>query len=210
MSYSGAKGPLAPDNRLAGEMNVMMLAVVLAGLSFDVAAANVFKCLVDGKVVYADAPCGDNAKSIAVPATAGSDGAAADATEPYELQREAGMGRVVVGQTASQVRQAWGDPMSVNVETDASGRMEQWLYERNGATSIVYIRGGKVTSLSTGPGGGDNTTPVESAPKPTEEGDRGAGARGQSRWPAHDSKTLGEDASIGRHRRAGQQTVHWQ
>jgi hypothetical protein len=51
---------------------------------------------------------------------------------------------VVVGMTANQVRQAWGDPMSVNHTRTAAGASEQWVYDLG---RYVYVDNGVVTAV---------------------------------------------------------------
>lgn len=54
--------------------------------------------------------------------------------------------RVVVGMTAEQVRQAWGEPQSVNRTQTARGSEEQWVY---GLGYYVYVFNGVVTAVQT-------------------------------------------------------------
>lgn len=54
--------------------------------------------------------------------------------------------RVVVGMTAAQVRQAWGEPQSINRTQSARGTEEQWVY---GLGYYVYVFNGVVTAVQT-------------------------------------------------------------
>jgi len=55
-----------------------------------------------------------------------------------------GLGEVVVGMTAAQVRSAWGAPTSVNRTSTAGGTDEQWVY---GLGWYVYLEDGVVTAI---------------------------------------------------------------
>lgn len=58
--------------------------------------------------------------------------------------------RVVIGMRAEDVRQAWGEPASVNVSTYASGTQEQWVYRwSNSKQQFVYFADGAVRSIQT-------------------------------------------------------------
>ena len=52
----------------------------------------------------------------------------------------------VVGMTAEQVRQAWGEPLRINRTQSAGGTQEQWVY---GLGYYVYVRNGVVTAVQT-------------------------------------------------------------
>jgi len=132
-------------------MRIAVVAAILGMLSSSTFAGQVYRCTVAGSVVYADNPCDDAGKAVSVSVVprAAEQPTGLSTPEPYQLQHEAGMGRVAVGQTADQVRQAWGDPKSINVDTNSRGRTDQWVYARDGVDSYVYLQNGHVTSVST-------------------------------------------------------------
>ena len=127
-------------------LNVTVLAAMAAGACIAVQAeAQVYKCNEGGRVVYADRPCAGAAKPMDIRVTPESP----DAVLATRLQSEANLGRLAVGQTARQVEQAWGTPKKKNIDTGTSGTREQWVYERKeGTTYYVYIRDGRLDSVS--------------------------------------------------------------
>ncbi len=118
--------------------------VVAIGCFALPARAQVYKCTQGGRTVYADKPCATDAKAIDVPIAPASP----EAAESAKLQSEANMGRVAIGQTTRQVQTAWGSPRTKNIDTRASGKEEQWVYDRKEGTTYVYIRDAKVVSVS--------------------------------------------------------------
>lgn len=66
----------------------------------------------------------------------------------FERMAAAGRGQVMIGQSESQVRQAWGTPSSVNRTVTSSSVSEQWVYSiPKGKSRYVYLTGGTVTAL---------------------------------------------------------------
>ncbi|MEJ7667920.1 MAG: DUF4124 domain-containing protein [Casimicrobiaceae bacterium] len=124
-------------------MTAAACAVFVIGTTSAVGA--VFKCTnAAGKTEYSDRPCASGeSKSVAVPAPIPR-----DEQLSANLQLEANMGRVVVGMSPQQVQQAWGTPKTINADVRASGKHEQWVYERNGSDHYVYLDNGKVRSFS--------------------------------------------------------------
>lgn len=56
--------------------------------------------------------------------------------------------RVEIGMTAGQVREAWGQPTSINRTVTAGSTHEQWVYRRGSAmSSYVYLDDGVVQSF---------------------------------------------------------------
>jgi hypothetical protein len=106
-------------------------------------AAEIFRCVVDERVVYSDRPCGGQSTKVQVEAAP-----AVPPTQAQTLQREAGLGRVVVGMTPAQVQQAWGQPAEISSEDSGSGPNESWSYDRSGETTTVRFEGGKVAKIS--------------------------------------------------------------
>ena len=54
--------------------------------------------------------------------------------------------RVLIGMTAAQAREAWGNPSSINRTESAYGAREQWVY---GIGEYVYLRNDVVESVQT-------------------------------------------------------------
>jgi|GEM_PF-2367890 len=58
--------------------------------------------------------------------------------------------KVVVGMSASDVRDTWGKPDKINPSQYRAGETEeQWVYYESNRTSYVHLTNGKVTSTST-------------------------------------------------------------
>jgi hypothetical protein len=119
-------------------------ASLLAAFAFGDATSEIFRCTVDGRVVYSDHRCGDQSTKviIEVPPPAKADAA-------RNLQEEANLGRVVVGMVPAQVEQAWGRPVEINTERDSTGTVERWIYKRTDETTAVHFQGGKVSKVTT-------------------------------------------------------------
>ena len=115
------------------------LSAVLLATAAD---AEVYRCSEAGKSVYSDRPC-QSGPSATIPVPSGS--AQPDA---INLQNEANMGRLAVGQTPVQVEMAWGRPKTKNVDSGSAGRAEQWVYERTDGAAYVYFRKGLLSSYS--------------------------------------------------------------
>lgn len=133
--------------RCPGLATVARIAGLVTASGFVVAtasAADVYRCVVNGRVTYADHPCGGKATQIDItPAHP----ALADSAES-KLQSEANAGRVLVGMSTRQVTQAWGKPFDVMTEKDAQGTHEQWAYTRSGENFAVRFDNGKVAKIT--------------------------------------------------------------
>lgn len=119
-------------------------ASLLAAFASGDATSEIFRCTVDGRVVYSDHRCGDQSTKVIIEAPPP---AKADAAR--NLQEEANLGRVVVGMVPAQVEQAWGRPVEINTERDSSGTVERWIYKRTDETTTVHFQGGKVSKVTT-------------------------------------------------------------
>ena len=109
----------------------------------DRASAEVYRCTVDGRVVYTDHPCGVQSTKIPIePAPP------ARPLEAVNLQYEANLGRIAVGMTAAQVEQAWGRPVEITTEHDDGGSAEHWTYNRAGEITKISFQKGKVSKVS--------------------------------------------------------------
>jgi len=47
----------------------------------------------------------------------------------------------LIGMSAAQVRQSWGEPTRVVRTLDADHSYEQWIYGRNGGASLYFVDG---------------------------------------------------------------------
>ena len=108
------------------------------------ASAEIFRCIVDGRVTYADHPCGGKVTQLEI---APAPPVAVESAE-RKLEAEANAGRVLVGMSTRQVTQAWGKPADVVTEKDAQGTHEQWNYARSGESFAVRFDDGKVAKVT--------------------------------------------------------------
>ncbi|MES2948645.1 MAG: hypothetical protein V4858_08895 [Pseudomonadota bacterium] len=119
--------------------------------------------MADGKVVYQEVPCAVGGTTVN---TSGAGQADANAEGPNYLKREAArltseenaqaatrarasrmsaaiLGRkIVIGMTADEARQSWGEPSKINASVGSYGRHEQWVYP---GSQYVYVQNGLVT-----------------------------------------------------------------
>ena len=109
----------------------------------DRASAEIYRCTVDGRVVYTDHPCGVQSTKIPIePAPP------ARSIEAVNLQYEANLGRIAVGMTAAQVEQAWGRPVEIATERDSGGSADHWTYNRAGEITKISFQNGKVSKIA--------------------------------------------------------------
>jgi outer membrane protein assembly factor BamE (lipoprotein component of BamABCDE complex) len=109
----------------------------------DRASAEIYRCTVDGRVVYTDHPCGAQSTKIPIqPAPP------ARSIEAVNLQDEANLGRIAVGMTAAQVEQAWGRPAEITSERDSGGSADHWTYNRAGEITKISFQNSKVFKIA--------------------------------------------------------------
>lgn len=123
------------------------------------------KCtLADGKVVYQEVPCAGGGTTVntsgAGKADTSSEGSnyimkeAARLTSEENAQAAARARasrvsaailkrQIVIGMTADEARQSWGEPSKINASVGTYGRHEQWVYP---GSQYVYVQNGMVTS----------------------------------------------------------------
>lgn len=134
--------------------------------------AGVYRCQVNGKTVYQDAPCDPvkpdagriyvpNQTTIATPTAAPVQAQAINTppTPPIRDERAvnppAGLNSMSgslddgpssngIGMSAERALRKFGQPHKINRTTTASGVREQWVYD-NG--QYVYVENGKVTAI---------------------------------------------------------------
>jgi hypothetical protein len=63
------------------------------------------------------------------------------ATEQRENQEALKNHHALIGMTAAQVRQAWGEPKRVIRTMDERHTYEEWIYGRNGSASLHFVDG---------------------------------------------------------------------
>jgi hypothetical protein len=109
----------------------------------DRASAEIYRCTVDGRVVYTDHPCGVQSTKIPIePAPP------ARSIEAVDLQNEANLGRIAVGMSAAQIEQAWGRPAEITIERDSGGSADHWTYNRAGELTKISFQNGKVSRIT--------------------------------------------------------------
>lgn len=133
--------------RMAQTWWVAGLMLALGGTP-SAATAQSYRCTVDGKVVYQQAPCpgGREIKGQAAPTPEDS----ARAKIELAITRR----QVLIGMTAREVTRAWGEPDKINRSVSASVVREQWVYRRDrriGNEQYLYFDDGVLTSAQ-GPG----------------------------------------------------------
>ncbi len=126
-------------HELAGWLAVCLTVVFASGH----ASAEIFRCTINGQVVYSDHPCGSASTKIDIEPLP-----QAKTTEGQRLQYEADLGRIAVGMTPGQVTQAWGRPVEISSEQDGMGSIERWTFNRAGEVVTVQIQGGKVSKIT--------------------------------------------------------------
>jgi hypothetical protein len=142
----GGSGRKRSSHRTSGrgEGVVHVLAAVIVCLVSGTATAEIFRCIVDGRVTYSDRPCGSAAAKVQIESAA----VPPKAAEELTLQQEANLGHVVVGMTPQQVEQVWGRPAEIANEKDATGATDRWTYNRSGESTVVTFQAGKVAKIA--------------------------------------------------------------
>ena len=114
--------------------------------------AAVYKCEVDGGVVYQSSPCVEGGKEITIrerssglsPQNPGGnirDGER-EMARNLDLRNAAKAGKIMVGMDRRRVIYAWGKPDKKNYTAGT----EQWVYRKNRRVpQYVYFKDGKVT-----------------------------------------------------------------
>jgi hypothetical protein len=62
-------------------------------------------------------------------------------TEQREIEEAIKQHRALIGMTAAQVRQAWGEPKRVIRTVDERHTYEEWIYGTNGSASLHFVDG---------------------------------------------------------------------
>ena len=125
-------------------------AAIAACLAAPAQAVN--KCtLLDGQVVYQDAPCqGAKAAEKVNLSGAGQSQPGSQGARIARAETAIANSQVAVGMSAAEVVRSWGKPSKVNASIGSYGRHEQWIYRRGDVTAqYVYVDNGRVTSIQT-------------------------------------------------------------
>ncbi|MDR2016021.1 MAG: DUF2845 domain-containing protein [Burkholderiales bacterium] len=118
------------------------IAILLWALMMGTTSAAVYKCTDSGgKIEFSDSPCAQTSEPMVLHYDAGDPKAGA-------LQTQVAMGQVTIGMTASQVRQAWGEPDGIKTSKKKNGAREEWSYRRDGQSQKVTLVNGEVTEVS--------------------------------------------------------------
>lgn len=143
-----------------------MVVIALLAAMPAITNAAVYKCTVNGQTVFADSPCGDDAKEIdhqPAPAIGGrfDTGTDAEFYKPEKRERASAsdacpfidstnLRRLIIqkkitrGMKPADVRRSWGSPSSVS-----TGRRTQWAYHYpDHSSNYVYFENGCVTNWS--------------------------------------------------------------
>lgn len=148
------------SKRIAGSFHTTKYTTFLSiALLCMPAAAEVFKCTVNGKVVYADSPCGNQAKSIkmddapALPTASQSAAAAAQKFDASKVDQRLAIRAAIasseplVGMTREELDMAMGKADRVNSSDYGRGQEDQIIYYRPKRTFYVYIKARIVTTI---------------------------------------------------------------
>ena len=111
--------------------------------SSPTAHAEVYRCTVDGRIVYSDRPCGSQSTKVEIESTRPP-----KPDQNQALQLEAGLGHVLVGMTPAQVETAWSRPREITSESDGKNTVERWAYDRSGEVVTVQFQAGKVSKIT--------------------------------------------------------------
>ncbi|MDR0771225.1 MAG: DUF4124 domain-containing protein [Burkholderiales bacterium] len=117
---------------------------VLVALFVATAHAAVYKCMnAAGEITFSDKPCmGMDSEPMRLLYDKSGD------PEVGTLQNRVAMGQVTAGMTASQVRQAWGNPSGITTSKEGGVVKEEWNYQRDGQSQKVVLVDGKVVEAS--------------------------------------------------------------
>lgn len=141
---------------------IVLLSLALGSMP---ATAEVFKCTVDGKTVYADSPCGNQAKTIKiadVPTPPTTSQSAAVATQKLDdakvnlrlaIRSAIASSEPLVGMTREELDMAMGRADRVNRSDYGRGPEDQIIFYRTNRTHYVYTKAGIVTTIQSMEGG---------------------------------------------------------
>jgi hypothetical protein len=141
-------------------LKMTALAILLTSTS---AAWAINKCTAaNGTVAFQDAPCeGGKSQTISVKPSSGAATQASANTTPAtdvaavnarsKITAAILAGEPMVGMTAAELERAMGAPTKVNADSYNGIKKDQIIYERVGATWLVYTENGLVTAVQNRP-----------------------------------------------------------
>jgi hypothetical protein len=124
-----------------------LIAAVVITLSTAAGAGGVYRCTENGRVSYADQPCGQDAVAMPAPPHTISIVAADDRSYGVDPTTTAAA-PVAPGMSPKLVYQAMGRPKSMDVRIEGIAPVERWYYASDGATLAVTFRHGRVSQVT--------------------------------------------------------------
>ena len=147
---------------------LFLISLVLTASVAASAHAAVYKCTgANGKIEYGDSPC-ENAQAVDVGGN----------TIKGNRADDPAASAVKIGMPKNQVRNLWGSPKETSLTSDS----EQWTYNRDGRTVLVFFdengRVGQITNSSdSSPGASPAEESRNAAPPPKSKEDEEAKER---------------------------------
>lgn len=111
----------------------LVVATAVASLA-PISALALNKCMVNGKTVYQDAPCGLDSQK-------------AEPVKVWDNRLVDGGGKVHIGMAEEDVLRAWGKPDHVNTTISKGGVSKQLVYGTSNRRQYLYIREGVLTTI---------------------------------------------------------------
>lgn len=108
-------------------------ALVIVLLSATGAQAQAYRCTVDGKTVFQQAPCSDGQRLRYVP------DAPAEGSREARVATAIARREVFIGMTRDEVLRSWGPPSKNNKTIRATSVSEQWVYDRVHPSVTQYL-----------------------------------------------------------------------
>jgi hypothetical protein len=124
-----------------------LIAAVAITLSTAAGAGGVYRCTENGRVSYADQPCGHDAVAMPAPPHAISIAGSDDRSYVGDPTATA-LTPVAPGMSPKLVYQAMGRPRSMDVRIEGIAPVERWYYASDGATLAVTFRHGRVSQVT--------------------------------------------------------------
>ena len=123
------------------------IAAVAITLSTAAGAGGVYRCTENGRVSYADQPCGHDA--VAMPAAPRAVSSVGADDRSYVIDPTAtALVLVAPGMSPKLVYQAMGRPKAMEVRLEGIAPVERWYYAGDGGTLAVTFRHGRVSQVT--------------------------------------------------------------
>lgn len=122
---------MRPADRLAARRSAAslrlpaLMVLALGAMHPGPAAAQAYRCQVDGQTVYQQQPCAGGARLEGVPGPRPN-------SREFQVARAIGLREVIVGMTGQEVIRAVGRPGEVRGYPTNRGRVEIWTYQNAG------------------------------------------------------------------------------